>query len=69
MVQLRPWSQKARVSFPFLWLGVQDMLSKTDTAGCDVLMLVLDPLVSNYVKPDVKGNRAKAVQRQNREDR
>jgi len=54
LVELGYWSQKPRVSFPFLWPGVWDTLSKADTAGWDVLMVVLGPLISNYVKPDVK---------------
>lgn len=58
-MELGPWSQKAGVSFPFLRSGIWDMLSKADRAGCDVLMLVLGPLISNYVKPDVKENGGK----------
>lgn len=52
---------RSRVSFPFLWSDVQDMLSKANTAGCDMLMLVLEYLVSNYIKPDVKGSGNKDI--------
>lgn len=58
-MELGPWSQKVRVSFPLLRSGIRDVLSKANTAGCDVLMLVLGPLISNYVKPDVKENGGK----------
>lgn len=60
-MELGPWPQKAGVSFPFLWSGVWDVLSKANTTGCDVLMLVLGTLFSNYVKSGVKGNGDKDV--------